>query len=211
MKNFTKQATALMLSGAMVFGSTVSFANNGPIDNDLIKIEKTASLQHELNPVTNSMKVVLGVMMDQSQRVRLEVFNSADQLVHKQSYNDTDGFIQMFDMKALGEGEYFFRITSGNTTYIDKVVVGEKAPSEEAFQAYISNVEENKLRFSYADAKGNVVLSVKDSRGEIIFTESLGKDFSSSGMANLSKLDQGEYTIQLKSSTGKETKQIKIG
>lgn len=211
MKDFTKQATALMLSGAMVFGSVATFASTGTTDKNLVKVEKTANLQHELNPVTNSMKVVLGVMMDQSQKLKLEVFDSKDNLVHKGNYNNTKGFIQMFDMEALGQGEYLFRITSGNTSYIDKVIVGEKAPEVENFQAYISNVENNKLKFSYADAKGEVVLSVKNSDGETIFTESLGNDFSSSGFANLSKLVEGEYTIQLLSSTGKETKRIKVG
>jgi hypothetical protein len=211
MKNFAKQATALMLSGAMVFGSTVSFANNVSTDKDLIKVEKTSNLQHELNPVTNSMKVVLGVMMDDNQQVRLEVFDKDDKLVHKNTYNDTKGFVQLFDMKALGNGVYLFRITSGNTSYIDKVIVGEKAPVAESFQGYISEIEGDKLKFSYADAKGDVVLSVKDSQGETIFTESLGSDFSSSGVANLSKLSQGNYTVQLSSSTGKESKQIKIG
>lgn len=211
MKNFTKQAAALMLSGALVFGSLASFASNGTTDKDLIKVKKTASLQHELNPVTNSMKVVLGVMLDQSQKVRLEIFNAADELVHKDTYNDTKGFMQLFDLAELGDGEYIFRITSGNTSYIDKVTVGDKAPEVEAFQAYISDVENEKLKFSYADAKGDVVLSVQDSDGETIFTESLGRDFSSSGIADLSKLDKGDYTIQLKSSTGKETKAFKIG
>jgi len=215
MKNFTKQATALMLSGAMVFGSLTTFANNNPNNNpknkNLIKVEKTAGLKHQLNPVTNSMKVVLGVMMDQSQKLRLEVFDSKDELVHKETYNNTDGFIQLFDLEALGEGEYLFRITSGNTSYIDKVVVGERAPEVEAFQAYISEVEDSRLKFSYADAKGDVVLSVQDSSGKTIFTESLGTDFSSSGIANISKLDKGTYTFELSSATGKETKQIKVG
>ena len=211
MKNFTKQATALMLSGAMVFGSVASFAHNGNSENDLVKVEKTSNLRHELNPVSNSMKVVLGVMLDQSQKVRLEVFDAKDNLVHKQVYNNTDGFRQMFDLKNLGEGEYIFRITSGSTSYIDKVVVGDQAPELEAFQGYISEVENQKLKFSYADAKGDVVLSVKNSSGKTIFTKSLGRDFSSSGVANLSKLDDGEYTIQISSITGKETKQIKIG
>lgn len=211
MKNFTKQATALMLSGAMVFGSLTTFANNDPKNKNLIKVEKTAGLKHQLNPVANSMKVVLGVMMDQSQQLRLEVFDSKDKLVHKETYNDTDGFIQLFDMQALGEGEYLFRITSGNTSYIDKVVVGERAQEVEPFQAYISEVKDSRLKFSYADAKGDVVLSVQDSNGKTIFTESLGKDFSSSGIANISKLDKGTYTFELSSSTGKETKQIKVG
>ena len=149
--------------------------------------------------------------MDQSQKVRLEIFNSDNELVHKDTYSDTNGFMQTFDLADLGDGEYLFRITSGNTSYIDKVVVGDKAPKIEAFQAYISDVDNEKLKFSYADAKGDVVLSVQNGNGETIFTESLGRDFSSSGIANLSKLDKGNYTIQLKSSTGKETKEFKIG
>ncbi len=211
MKNFTKQATALVLSGVMVFGIATTFANNGTTNKDLIKVKKTGNLQHEINPITNSMKVVLGVMMDQSQKVRLEVFDADDNLVYKDTYKDTKGFMQLFDMTALGEGEYLFRITSGNTSYIDKVVVGEKVSEVESFQAYISEAENGKLKFSYANAEGDVVLSVKNSEGKTIFTESLGEDFSSSGIANLSKLGEGNYTIQLKTSTGKETKQIKIG
>ena len=211
MKNLTKKTTALMLSGALVFGSLASFANNGTTDKDLIKVKKTGSLQHELNAVTNSMKVVLGVMMDQTQKVRLEIFNADDELVHKDTYNDTNGFRQTFDLSDLGDGEYIFRITSGNTSYIDKVVVGDKAPEVEPFQAYISDVKDNKLKFSYADAKGDVVLSVLNSDGEKIFEKSLGRDFSSSGIANLSKLSKGDYTIELTSYTGKETKQIKVG
>jgi hypothetical protein len=211
MKNFTKQATALMLSGAMVFGSLTTFANGNPKNKDLIKVEKTAGLKHQINPVSNSMKVVLGVMMDQSQKLRLEVFDAKDKLVHKETYNDTNGFIQLFDMQALGEGEYLFRITSGNTSYIDKVVVGKRAKKVESFQAYISEVENSKLKFSYADAKGDVLLTVQDSKGKTIFTESLGRDFSSSGIANISRLDKGTYTFQLSTSTGKETKQIKVG
>lgn len=211
MKNFTTQTTALMLSGALVFGSVASFASNGTTDKDLIKVEKTANLQHELNLVTNSMKVILGVMMDQSQKVRLEIFNADDQLVHKDTYNDTKGFMQLFDLANIGDGEYLFRITSGNISYLDRITVGEKTPRVEAFQAYISDVENDKLKFSYADAKGDVVLSVKNGDGETIFTKSLGRDFSSSGIANLSKLDKGSYTLQLKSSAGKETKAFKIG
>jgi len=211
MKNFTKQATALVLSGTLIFGGVSTFASYDSNNNPLIKVEKTANLQHELNAVTNSMKVVLGVMLDQSQKLKLEVFDGKDNLVYEDTYNNTQGFIQSFDMKALGEGEYLFRITSGNTSYIDKVVVGERAPKVEAFQAYISEVEDSRLKFSYADAKGDVVLSVQDSNGKTIFTESLGKDFSSSGIANISKLDKGTYTFELSSSTGKETKQIKVG
>ena len=37
MKNFTKQATALMLSGAMVFGSLTTFANNNPKNKTPLK------------------------------------------------------------------------------------------------------------------------------------------------------------------------------
>ena len=211
MKNFTKQATALVLSGTLILGSVSTFANHDSTNNPLIKVEKTGNLQHELNAVTNSMKVVLGVMLDQSQKIKLEVFDDEDNLVYEDSYQNTEGFIQSFDMKAMGEGEYLFRITSGNTSYIDKVTVGEKAPEVEPFQAYISEVKNNKLKFSYADAKGDVVLSVFNSDGDKIFEESLGRDFSSSGIANLSKLSDGEYTFELTSYTGKETKQIKVG
>ncbi len=210
MKKFTKQTTALILSSALVFGTAATIANNSK-DKPLIKVEKTASLQHKLNPVTNSMKVVLGVMLDEAKKVRLEVFDTKDNLVHKKTYSDTKGFMQMFDLEQLGEGEYIFRITSGNTSYIDKVTVGKQPLKTEAFQAYISDVNDNRLKFSYADAKGDVVLSVKDSNDKTIFTESLGRDFSSSGIVNLSKLDKGEYTIQLSSTTGKESKQFKIG
>ena len=212
MKNLKKQAVALMLSGAIVFGNIATFASNDLKNKDLIKVEKTANLQHELNPVTNSMKVVLGVMMDQSQKLKLEIFDEGDNLVHKDTYNNTKGFIQLFDMTALGEGEYIFRITSGNTSYIDKVTVngGNRTPEEETFQAYISDIKNNKLKFSYADAKGDVIFSLIDSNGETIFSESLGEEFSSSGQANLSKLVDGKYTVQLSSSTGTETKEIKI-
>lgn len=209
MKNFTKQATALMLSGALVFGLVAATATDVN-DPNLIKIEKTANLLHQLNPVTNSMKVILGVMLDKQQKLRLEIFDSNDELVHKFLYKNTEGFMQLFDMEALGDGEYLFRITTADATYIDNVIVGEQAPKEEPFQVYISEVEDQKIKFSYADAKGDVVLSVKDSKGKTIFSESLGSDYSSSGIANLSKLNKSKYTIKISNGLQSESKTIEI-
>ena len=210
MRNVKRQATALMLSGAMVFGSVTTFASSGTVSKELIKVEKGVDLRYSLNSVGNSTKVAFGIMIDQSQKVRLEIFKKG-KLVYKDKYSRTKGFMQIFDLKGLGSGEYFFKITSGNKSYTDKVVIGNQIPTVKDFQAYISEVKNNKLKFSYAGSGNNVVLSVKNDAEKVIFTKNLGKEFNFSGVADLSKLNNGEYTIQLSSSNGKQIKRVKLG
>lgn len=210
MKNLRKSGLALAMACAFLVTNLTSFATTGNEEKDLITITETSNVKYELNRVPNSHKVMMGIKLLNDEKVRLTIENEDSDEVFSNYYKTTNGFIQLFDFSQLEDGEYTFKVKAGKELVENKVILKDAQPILPPFSAYISDVEDSKVKFSYFAPKDDVYLILRDNNGKTLFEKKVGAGYNSSGIANLSKLDKGSYILEIKNGDQVESKNIEI-
>ncbi|MDH5365590.1 MAG: hypothetical protein OEW67_01280 [Cyclobacteriaceae bacterium] len=210
MKNLRKSGIALAIACAFLATNFTTLASTGTEGEELVKVTETNNVNYELNRITNSKKVILGIKLLEDEKVRLIIQNKKNEDIFSKWYKTTSGFMQTFDFSKLNDGVYTFKIKAGNEKVENTVEIKDDKAILPGFSAYISEVEDSKVKFSYFAPKDDVYLVLKNKEGEKLFEKKVGAGYNSSGIANLSKLSKGTYTLQIKNGTNIESKEIKI-
>ena len=74
------------------------------------------------NPVDNNVKAEISQLVF-GDRVKMEVFNSAGQLVWQQEENAYDGYSVDIDTSGLAPGIYIMRVISGDMSATESIVI----------------------------------------------------------------------------------------
>ena len=114
MKNLRKSGIAIALACAFLATNLTAFATTGTEGDELVTVTETANIKYELNRVTNSQKVVMGIKLLKDSKVKLVVLNENNKEVFTKYYKSSDGFIQSFDFSQLDDGEYTFKVKAGD-------------------------------------------------------------------------------------------------
>lgn len=210
MKNLKKSGIVLAIACAFLATTLTSYASTGTEGEELVKVTETTNVNYEINRITNSQKVVLGIKLLEDEKVRLTVLNEENEAIFTKWYKTTSGFMQTFDFSKLNDGSYTFKIKAGDEKVENTVVMKDAKAILPKFSAYISDIEDSKIKFSYFAPKDDVYLILKNEEGEKLFEKKVGAGYNSSGIANLSKLSKGTYTLQIKNGANVESKEIKI-
>jgi len=210
MKNLKRTGLAIALAFTFLSSQLVAFPTTEPTDNKLISVTETGGAKYEINHVKNSQKVVMGLKLENLEKIRLTVLNDENEEVFSKWYRPSNGFMQTFDFKGMNDGAYTFKIKAGEDEMENVVIMRDDYSILPSFSAYISEIEDEKVKFSYFAPSENVSLILKDSQGENLYEKKVGAGFNSSGIANLSKLDKGTYVLQIKNGSNVESKEIEI-
>ncbi|MDH5475051.1 MAG: hypothetical protein OEX22_05110 [Cyclobacteriaceae bacterium] len=209
MKTLKKTRIALAMACAFVITTISAFATT-PTGDELVTVTTTSKVSYELNHITNSQKFILGLKLPEDGKVRLAVLDKKNEVIFTKWYKPTTGFMQTFDFSNLDDGMYTFKIKAGDEKIKNIVEVKDEKTILPAFSAYISEIEDNKVKFSYFAPSEDVYLILKNDSGEKLFEKKVGAGYNSSGIANLSKLAKGTYIFQIKNGNKTESKEIKL-
>ena len=121
---------------------------------------------------------------------------------YKQTNQPLDNYKKIYDFEALEDGAYVLNLKVNNTVVsrefevnFDGISVGD---SKMKYAPYF-NFDNGNLKFSYLNFdKENLKLKIYKS-GELVYKSTLGNDFAVSEGYDLSKLESGEYRVQLAS------------
>ena len=127
---------------------------------------------------------------------------NGDLVYYKQSSNSITDYRKVFDFKDLEAGSYVFNLKVNETSVSNEfsvshkgIVVGEKkmrfAPyfnyNEDVLQLSYLNFDQEKLNLKFFNNSG------------LVYQTELGKDFNIATGYDLSKLEEGSYTVILSS------------
>ena len=207
MKTLKKTGLLVALAASVFIGSSAFTTGGG---EELVKITETATVKMQINKVTNAQKVMLGVLLSEKEKVRLSISDNGSEVLLSQVYSKSNGFIQLFDFSSLEDGEYTFKVTTDDEVLESSIEVREAKAFLPEFAAYISDVADDKVTFSYFAPQEDVYLVLKNDEGTTLYEKKVGSGYNNSGIANLSKLDKGTYTLQIKNGDNIESKDITL-
>ncbi len=208
MKKITTTITAAAMCFVMLFSTSTVFAANNNNTEDII-VEETTAVKYSINPLSEVETVAFGLMLKEKGNVKINILNMNGDVLHTFKQSKTEGFMGQFNLKALGEKEYVFEITANGQTFKEKVSFKKQDNTE--LNAYISDAEASKVKLSFFEPEGSVYLKVKNTDGEVIYSNKLSEKYSYSGIVNLEELKKGSYTIELINGEKTMSKAVIVG
>lgn len=138
-------------------------------------------------------------------RVKLNIYNSKNELILNEIINGVDGFICPVNFKGLAEGEYTIEIVDASGKKVEKVSI---APTRSIKHIHVSKLlnEDAKYLLSIANAGANKInVKIFDAQQNLIHTESKVIDGDFAQVYKLAK--SSSYTFQVTDNDG-NTKSI---
>lgn len=204
MEKMMKSALSVALSVGLVASA---YANNG--DNNDKKSDKASKLQYEVKSIPDSKKIVMGVKSEEKGDIQVRIFDNDGNRIYSEKQEDTQGFFRVYDLSALNSDKYTLQLSDQNSS--EKTQIDFRASANKSsFVAYFPSTFDKNVQVSYANALGNVNLTVARVNGEKVFEADLAAQTSDSFIANLSALNKGLYEIKVSNGGQTYSRQVSI-
>lgn len=196
MKTISLKISALLLLLVASF-NTVQAKKVDPSESP--KVLAADKFAYSLYAIHQSNKFRLSFVNELGSRVSVKVFDQAGKLVYTDNIKNATELKRNYDLGQLGQGIYTVEISNGEFKTADRVAVGGAKLSATAFNAYISpNLTEGAFKVAYQGGAEGVYITVKDSKGTILYSERNESD-NFARRYNLSSLQSGSYTVNVES------------
>ena len=160
-----RNKVVLMITALFIFGASIfSVANEDPRNS-----------QFAVVPVKGSEVFKVIYKTDVANRVKLNIYNSASQLIFSETLNG-DGFIRPLNFSGLRAGEYVIEVIEGTSKRTEKVTYkpGTRSVSTGRKVVHISRVD-NAGKFIVSIARAateKVTVNIYDNFNTLVHSES---------------------------------------
>lgn len=201
MKTLKLNLTLVGVLVIMLFASS-AFASATRMDDipgSIPKIEEAQGFNYNIYAFKNALKFKLAFEGAHDEDVRVRIFDKSGNLVHKETLRNHSNINRNYDMTRVGAGIYKVEIEMGDLKAEHKVALGVSDNTDKTFQAYMSStIKDGAIRVFYKNGK-DVNITMRDTEGEVIYTETTNDTNMHAKKYNISALRKGTYVLTLTS------------
>ncbi len=148
-----------------------------------------------LHGMGKSSKIYFAYNQKPEGAVSLRIFDEKGFMIYTSTMHDARKAV-LFDLKEFGTGKYKVEISAGGTTESKEVSVGDSKKLGNAKMVLPKEVKKNQVEVIYLNNDSEVVISITDSRGNVVYTETSDlKNYRR--LFNTSKLAKGTYSFRM--------------
>ena len=151
----------------------------------------------KLTPVADAQKFRIIYQAPAAEDVKVLLFDSKNQLMFSEVVKGTDGFVKIYDLSAMNEGDYTFELKSKSFSHREKVTIEEWS----ADNLVISAIKGKKVAVLGSSAE-SFSLKIVDQRGETLYSDGFSKNEVLNKLYNLQRV-HGEKVSFILSKGGK--------
>ncbi len=183
-----------------------SFANDNVGAFSKVATVEEGSVSYSIYAVQNSEKIKFSFEKGIETGITVKIYDEDFDLLYTDVLKKENAGSISYNLQQLGGGTYHVKVITKEFTKVHTFSVGEVA-FENTFNPYISSVKEGgKVHVAFQKAFAPVVIKVYDINGVVFHDEVVTNKTDYHKILNLSQLEAGEYTVEVRSA-GKTTTQ----